>query len=175
MNSPFAELQPGVQPLGKVRDYLNEFIHAVQAGCLLEGINRREILLFSDYLECFGVPRCSSVLREGEEGDYLVILITGGAVITQFHEGLDKVVYVVKPGDIVGEMSMFDGQKRFASCVTTLPSDFAVLTHDKFMALLSDHPRLSSKIMLALLHTTTSKLRHVTNDKLPGLADVGFL
>lgn len=175
MNSLFAELQPGVQPLGNVRDYVNEFINAVHARSLLEGFSRRETLLLSGYLECFGVPRCSNVLREDDQGDFLVILLTGGAVITKVHDGLDKVVYVVNPGDIIGEMSMLDGQKRFASCITTLPSDFAVLTHDKFKALLSDHPRLSNKVLLALLQTTTGRLRHATKQMLPSLADFGFL
>jgi CRP/FNR family transcriptional regulator, cyclic AMP receptor protein len=175
MDSRFAELQPGVQPLGKVRDYVNEFIDAVHAGSLLKSFSRRETLLLSEYLECFGVPRCSTVLREGDEGDFLAILVTGGAVVTKAHEGLDKVVYVVNPGDIIGEVSMLDGQKRFASCVTTLPSDFAVLTHAKFKALLSDHPRLSNKVLLALLHTTAGRLRNVKKEMVPDLAEFGFI
>lgn len=175
MNSLFAGPQPGVQPLGNVRGYVNEFINAVQAGSLLKGFSRRETLLLSEYLECFGVPRCSTVLREGDEGDFLAILVTGGAVVTKVHDGLDKVVYIVSPGDIIGEVSMLDGQKRIASCVTTLPSDFAVLTHAKFKALLSDHPRLSNKVLLALLHTTVDRLRYAEKEMLPDLADFGFV
>lgn len=175
MSSHFAERQPGVEPLGNVRDYVNEFIAAVQDGALLEGFSRRDTLLLSGYLECFGVPRHSTVLREGDEGDFLAILITGGAVITKLHDGVEKMVCAVGPGDIIGEMSMIEGHKRFASCVTTVPSDFAVLTYANFKALLADHPRLSNKVLLALLHTTTGRLRHATKEMLPSLVDFGFL
>jgi CRP-like cAMP-binding protein len=175
MNSHFAEFQPDVEPLGKVREFVNEFIAAVETGSLLEGFSRRETLLLSGYLECFGVPRHSTVLREGDDGDFLAILITGAAVITKLHEGSDKMVCAIGPGDMIGEMSMIDGQKRSANCITTVPSDFAVLTHDRFKALLADHPRLSNKLLLALLHTTTARLRLATKEMLPGLADFGFL
>jgi len=175
MNSLFAESQPGVQSLGNIRDYVNEFINAVHNGSLLDGFSRREILSLSEYLECFGVPRCSTVLCEGDKGDFMTILVTGGAVITKAYDGIDKVVYVVKPGDIIGEFSMLDGQERFASCITTLPSDFAVLTQDKFMALMSDHPRLGNKVLLALLHTATGRLRCATQEMVPGPANFGFV
>lgn len=175
MNSHFADFQPSVEPLGIVRDYIDEFISAVHAGPLLEGFTRREALLLSGYLECFGVPRHFTVLREDDEGDFLAILITGGAVITKLHDGAEKMVCAVNPGDTIGEISMIDGQKRFASCITTVPSDFAVLTYDKFQALLTDHPRLSSKVLLTLLHATSSRLRRYTKEMLPNLADFGFV
>ncbi|OQW85727.1 MAG: hypothetical protein BWK72_20805 [Rhodoferax ferrireducens] len=175
MNSHFAELEPDVEPLGNVKDFVNEFISAVSAGTLLEGFTRRETLLLSGYLECFGVPRHATVLREGDESDFFAILVTGGAVITKLHDGAQKMICAINPGDLIGEMSMIDGQKRFASCITTVPSDFAVLTYDKFKALLADHPRLSNKVLLALLHTTTSRLSRATKELLPNLADFGFV
>ncbi|MBK9439974.1 MAG: cyclic nucleotide-binding domain-containing protein [Comamonadaceae bacterium] len=174
MVSHFADLQPDVEPLGTVRDFVNEFIEAVASGTLLQGFSRQETVLLSEYLQCFGVPRQSTILREGDEGDFLAILITGQAVVTKQHDGVDKVVYTVKPGDMIGEMSLIDGQKRFASCITTEPSDFAVLTADNFSAMLADHPRLANKLLLRLLNMTTARLRHATNRMLPGLIDFGF-
>lgn len=174
MVSHFAKLEPNVQSLGTVKDYVNEFIEAVQAGTLLQGFSHQETVLFSEYLQCFGVPRHSTVLREGDAGDFLAILITGEAVITKLHDGVDKVVYTVKPGDMIGEMSLIDGLNRFASCVTTQPSDFAVLTAANFRAMLANQPRLSNKLLLRLLLMTSARLRHATNRMLPGLVDFGF-
>ncbi len=167
MASHFAEFQPDVQPLGTVRDYVNDFIEAVQSGALLQGFSRQETVLLSGYLDCFGVPRKSTVLHEGDEGDFLAILITGEAIITKLHEGVEKVIYTVRPGDMIGEMSLIDGQRRFATCITTEPSDFAVLTTDNFSAMLADQPRLSNKVLLRLLQMTTERLRHATTCMMP--------
>jgi len=175
MNSHFAQLEADVEPLGNVRDYVNEFVSAVQAGSLLEGFHRREILSLSQYLECYGVPRHATVLREGDDGDFFAVLLTGSAVIVKWHDGVEKIVATVRPGDMIGEMSMIDGQKRFASCITTTPCDFAVLTQDKFNALLAEHPRLSNKVLLSLLQASNARLRHATSEMLPKLADFGFV
>ena len=174
MGSQFAEFQPNVEQLGTAKDYVNEFVEAVHNGELLQGFTRQETILLSEYFQCFGVPRGSVVVREGDEGDFLAILINGAAMVTKLHGTVQKEVAAIQPGDIIGEMSLIDGKKRFASCITTVPSDFGVLTIDSFNAMLADHPRLSNKLMLRLLQMTTARLRYATTRMLPGLSDVRY-
>jgi CRP/FNR family transcriptional regulator, cyclic AMP receptor protein len=170
MASHFAELQSGIEDLGHVSDFVNEFIEAVQPQRLFDEFSRQETTLLSEYLECFGVPRDSAVLREGDEGDFLAILVTGNAVIFKSHEGREMLVHQLKPGEMIGEMSLIDGQRRFASCFTTEPSDIAVLTRENFNNLLADHPRLANKFLMLLLRLNVSRLREATLLNLPGLA-----
>lgn len=171
MTSNFAELQPDAEPLGTISGFVNEFIDAVGPQHMFDDFSRQETALLSEYLECFGVPRDSVVVREGDEGDFLAILVTGHAVILKKHNDEDKVVHALEPGEMIGEMSLIDGQRRFASCVTTEPSDFGVMTRDSFNTLLADHPRLGNKFLLMLLRLNTSRLRHTTVQMLPGILD----
>jgi CRP-like cAMP-binding protein len=171
MTTNFAEFDPNIESLGSVSDFVNEFIDAVGPQALFEGFDREETALLTGYMECYGVPRDSLVLREGDEGNFLAILVTGRAIIIKSFEGVEKVVHDLQPGEMIGEMSLVDGQKRFASCVTTEPSDFAVLTHDNLYALIDAHPRLGNKLLLMLLGLTTNRLRHATTFMLPGLLD----
>jgi len=171
MNSHFAEFEPDLEPLGAVSDYVNEFIEAVEGGTLLQGFSRQETELLTQYLECFGVPRNTTVLHEGDDADFLAILITGQALITKRQDGSDKVIFNVRPGDVIGAMSMIDGTKRFDSCTTTEPSDFAVLTTDNFHALLADHPRLSNKLLLRLITQSNERLRSTIDSMMPGQID----
>ena len=171
MTSHFADLMPDVEPLGPVSDFVNEFIDAVSPQPMFQGFSAQETALLSQYMECFGVPRDSTVLREGDEGDFLAILVTGKAVILKAYDGVDKVVHELNTGEMFGEMSLIDGQKRFATCVTTEPSDFAVLTRERMDDMLADHPRLANKFLLMLLSLSTSRLRHATTYMLPGLMD----
>jgi len=175
MGSQFAELQSDVEPLGTVSDFVNEFIEAVKNQPVFEGFSRQETAMLSEYMECYGVPRDSVVLREGDEGDFLAILVTGKAVILKSRGKPDeKVVRRLLPGALFGEMSLIDGQKRFASCVTTEPSDFAVLSRDNLNAILADHPRLGNKFLLMLLKLSTSRLREATTVILPSLVDISL-
>lgn len=171
MTSNFADLQSDAEPLGVVSNFVNEFIEAVEPQSLFDDFSRQETALFSEYLECFGVPRDFVVLREGDDGDFLAILVTGAAVICKSYQGKQKVVHKLIPGEMIGEMSFVDGKQRHATCVTTEPSDFAVLTPINFDALLVQHPRLGNKFMLALLRQSTTRLREATGLMLPGLLE----
>ena len=171
MTSNFAELQPDAEPLGAVSGFVSEFIEAVTPQHMFDDFSRQETVLLSGYLECFGVPRDSVVVREGDEGDFLAILVTGKAVILKDHGGVKKIVHELVPGEMIGEMSLIDGQPRFASCVTTEPSDFGVLTSEGFKTLLADHPRLGNKLMLMLLRLNVTRLRNATIHSLPGMLD----
>lgn len=173
MNSHFAEFEPNLEPLGAVSDYVNEFIEAVDGGTLLQGFSRPETELLAHYLECFGVPRNITVLREGDDADFLAILITGQAVVTKRLGDEEKVIFNVMPGDVIGAMSMIDGTKRFDSCTTVEPSDFAVLSTTNFHSLLADHPRLSNKFLLRLITQGNRQLRDTIGNMLP--AQVDFL
>ena len=171
MPSNFAELEPNVEPLGPVSDFVNEFIDAIEPQPLFAGFSREEYALLSTYLQCFGVPRQSVVIREGDAGDFMAILVTGSAVILKTYAGSEKAVHALKPGEIIGEASLIDGQARRASCITTEPSDFAVLTRHYLDALLEDHPRLGNKVLLMLLNVSTSRLRSATAILLPGVLE----
>ncbi len=169
MSSNFADLQADVEELGTASGFINEFIEAIKSQPLLGTFSRQETVLLSEYLECFGVPRDTVVIREGDEGNFLAILVTGKAMILKSHEGVEKLVQEINPGDLVGAMSLIDGQPRFSTCATIEPSDFAVLTHNKLFDMLADHPRLGNKFLLMLLSLSTARLRHATTFMLPGL------
>lgn len=171
MPSNFAELEPNVERLGPVSDFVNEFIDAIQPQPLFAGFSQDECALLSTYLQCFGVPRQSVVIREGDTGDFMAILVTGSAVILKTYAGIEKVVCAIQPGEMVGEASLIDGQARRASCITTEPSDFAVLTRRHLDALLEDHPRLGNKFLLMLLNASTTRLRNASTIMLPGVLE----
>lgn len=167
MTSDFAELEPDTEALGPASGFLNEFIEAVRLQAPFEAFTDEETSLLSQYMECFGVPSNATVLREGNDGDSLAILLTGNAVVLQSHHGRQHVVSELKPGEMLGEMSLIDGQTRFYSCVTTEPSDFAVLTTARLKQMLDEQPRMGNKFLLMLLGLTTMRLRIATTPARP--------
>jgi CRP/FNR family cyclic AMP-dependent transcriptional regulator len=169
MHSNFGDLQPDVQALGSVSDFVNEFIEAVGPQHIFDTFSRAETTLLSEYLECFGVPRQTVVVKEGDDCDFLAILITGKAEIFKIQDSIPTTIQEILPGEIIGVMSFIDQQKRFASCITVEPSDFAVLTREGLNDMLADHPRLGNKFLLVLLGLTASRLRQVSSALVPGL------
>jgi CRP-like cAMP-binding protein len=169
MSTSFAELQPDVEPLGSVSDFVDEFVDVVQPVPLFAGFSREQTAILAAYMDCYGVPSDSVVVREGDEGDFLAILVTGSAVIVKTFNDKDVIIGELRPGDMIGEMSLVDGQRRFASCITDEPCDFAVLTNENLHKLLAEHHFLGNKFLLMLLGVTVDRLRQATLKMSPSL------
>lgn len=165
MTSNFGELHSDSEPLGAVSGFVNEFMEAVGSRHAFDEFDRNETLQLTQYFECFGVPRGTTVLSEGDKGDFLLIFLTGEGLVCR-GQGADKqILSILQPGDMVGEISFCDGRARTASCITRQPSDLAVLSRDNFNALLATHPRLGNKFLLVLLQQSVARLRNTYEAK----------
>lgn len=159
---------PDLEDLGSASGFVEEIQDIVKSLAVFEGFSSQESALLCDYMECFGAPRNVSILKEGDPGDFMIILLTGRVNVVKIDEqDTSKIVTNLGPGAFLGEMSLFDGRPRFASCITTQPSDIAVLSRDCLNNILRDHPRLGSKLMLVLIQTITERLREATTRMLP--------
>ena len=172
MVSPVAALLPDLVPLGRASDYLEEILEVLSPLALFEGFSAAECGELCEYLECFGAPSSTTIIREGEVGEFLMVVLTGRVqVVKRSSGGAGHVVAEVGPGGFVGEMSMIDGRPRFASCVSAEPTDLAVFTRDRLNAMMVDHPRLGQKFLLMLLRHSTGRLRDITVRIMPYLVD----
>lgn len=159
---------PQFEHLGSASGFVEEIHDVVKTLTPFESFTTPECGALCNYMECFGAPSNATVLREDASGDFLIIILTGKVDVVKSYGPDDrKIVAHVGPGGFIGEMSLVDGQHRFASCVTTEPTDFAVLTRGGLNAILVDHPRLGNKLLLVLLQLMTSRLRDATTRMLP--------
>jgi CRP/FNR family transcriptional regulator len=91
------------------------------------------------------------VVKEGDEGGTCYIVRSGRArAIREHPDGRSITLAHFAPGDIFGEMSMFDGEPRSATVETTEGTEaIAILSHDMHR-LLREHPEISVKLIAAL-------------------------
>jgi CRP/FNR family cyclic AMP-dependent transcriptional regulator len=98
------------------------------------------------------LPAGHVMTGEGEVGKEAFIIVSGHAEATIGGE----VVGTVGPGDIVGEMSLLDGEPRSATITTISPIDAFVANAAEFYRLMTG-PKLSR----AVLRQTVGRLRAV--------------
>ena len=93
----------------------------------------------------------------------MMLLMTGMIdVLRRNRYNYPSRIAVAHAGHALGEMSMFDGEPRFASCVTLEHSRIAVLTRDALVLVLSDEPKLGNKILLKLVQLLSERLRQTS-------------
>jgi CRP-like cAMP-binding protein len=111
------------------------------------------------------------IIREGETGDFMVFLIEGRIeVFKQDRWNAPRLIALISAGQSFGEMSMIDGEPRFASCVAAEPCMIAVLSRDDLARIILEQPTLGAKILMELVLMLSQRLRQ-TSSKLLDLMD----
>ena len=156
-------LYPQLQSLGNASLYLDEIVE-IEHVKLFEDFSKAEIEALCRYMICYAAPRGFRLLTEGDEGNYLLLILTGKVEVTkQVESGEARHIAIAEPGMSLGEMSMIDGAPRSASCDTIIPTDFAVLSRSSLNAILVQMPRLGNKFLLVLLQLMTTRLRNTSD------------
>jgi len=122
--------------------------------------SREDISFLANYMEIYRAQPGEIIIRENDAGDFMLLIIEGEVDILK--KGLrmeQQHMTSVGPGMTLGEMSMIDGEPRFATCLATQPTTFAVLTRDNMAKIILDHPGLGSKILVKLVGMLSSRLR----------------
>lgn len=171
VNADYRELFPSLEYLGSATRYVSEISDIIDQVPLFDDLKLPEVESLCGFMQCFGAPREVTLIDEASDGNFLLIILTGAVkVVREGGYGAPKVMATVGPGASLGEMSMIDGQPRFASCVTVEPTDFAVLSRDNLNEVLVNMPRLGNKFLLLLLRVMAARLREASNRLLPHIA-----
>jgi CRP-like cAMP-binding protein len=149
-----------IEYLGSAAGFVGEVMNAINMEVMFDEFYLYEIEELSQYLHCFAAPTGTVLLQEGEEGDHLIILLAGQVIVRKTDlGGTLHSLAMVGPGNILGEMSLIDGERRFASCVAAEPTRFAVMSKSELNEILALHPRLANKFQTMLLQIMVSRLR----------------
>ena len=65
----------------------------------------------------------------------------------------------VDAGKTLGEMSMIDGEARFATCVAAEPTVVAVLDRESLARIIVEQPMLGAKILMQMVLMLSQRLR----------------
>jgi CRP/FNR family cyclic AMP-dependent transcriptional regulator len=153
----------GLRPVGRASEFADE-IHGLMAKTpLFSGLDMEETRKLGAFMYVYEAPAGVTIISEGETGDFMMLLMNGMVdVLRRNRYNFPSRIAVAHAGHALGEMSMFDGEPRFASCVTLEASRIAVLTRDAMMLELHDEPRLGSKILLKLVQLLSDRLRQTS-------------
>ena len=157
--------------LGDATDFSGQ-IHALIPNCrLMENFSTAEVRLLSHFMNVYNAETGTEIIHEGDAGDFMMLILEGKVeVVKQDRWNRPQVIAVVDPGSTLGEMSMIDGEPRFATCVAVEPTKVAVLDRENMARILVEQPMLGAKILMELVLMLSQRLR-TTSTRLLRLLD----
>jgi CRP/FNR family transcriptional regulator len=118
------------------------------------------------------LERGEQLFAEGDPGDALHVVVDGKVKICRTSaDGRENVLALLGPGDLLGELAVFDSQPRAATAAAIVDSSFAVLARADFDAWLAEHPAVAASLLRALavrLRQTNEAMADLVFTDVPG-------
>jgi len=108
-----------------------------------------------EQIEQLAVPRRFEpgevVFREGDASDTCYIVREGRARATHEHgDGRTITLATFGPGDIFGELAMFEDERRSATVEAIEPTSVVAVLGPDMRALMREHPEIATRLVIAL-------------------------
>lgn len=151
---------PWLTQIGDATQFTDRLPGVADRVGLLDAFDPKDAWQLASRMPCYRAPAGSVLIGEGDAGDFGLFLLGGKVgVFKRDGSGATRRIGEALSGDILGEMSLIDGQPRTASCVAEDEVEFAVLDRDALSALLAEDPRLGAKVLIELVQHVSAKLR----------------
>jgi len=135
--------------------------------------SEEDIAALAGYMEVYRAQPGEIIIRESDEGDFMVLIVDGEIdILKKSYRSEQQHMTSAGPGMTLGEMSMIDGEPRFATCMAAQPTTFAVLTRDSMAKIILDHPSLGSKILVKMVTMLSLRLRQTSGRLLRMMEEV---
>ena len=156
-------LLESLEDLGSGTAFADQIFSLVGRSQFFAEFNRDDIALLGGYMRVYHAQPGQTIIREGDFGDYMLLIIRGEVDILRRNlMGEPQHLTSVTAGMTLGEMSMIDGEPRFATCVALKEITFGVLSRDNMVKIILEKPSLGAKILIKLVTLLSQRLRHTS-------------
>lgn len=116
-----------------------------------------------EYMTAYTAQTGHRLLHEGAYGTYMGLIISGSVeIVKEDSHGVGKVIAVLGPGKMIGEMGLIDGGPRSASAIARKETTLLVMTHTAFRSMADEQPRLALKVMMTMAKIGSQRLRQTS-------------
>ena len=157
------QLFDSLEKLGDGAAFAEQIFALVGRSQFFADFNRDDVSLFAGYMRIYRAQPGQTIIREGDVGDYMLMIIDGEIDIYKTNLMAEQQhMTSVGPGMTLGEMSMIDGEPRFATCVAVKATTFGVLARDNMVKIILEKPSLGAKILIKLVTMLSQRLRQTS-------------
>jgi len=152
---------PGATPIRarEVDEFTDADIQTLSDAPLLHELSDEDVEILKPYVHVVLLKRGEHLYDEGAVDDKLYAVIAGKVKLTRTSpDGREVLVRVQGPGELFGELAMFDPEYRTSTAAAITDSRLAVIAHDDLRHVLCTRPSMA----MLLLKELAQRLRNLT-------------
>ncbi len=109
------------------------------------------------------IPPNRDIIRQDEYGNFMVVLLSGAVAVDRVQPWGERLrLAEIRPGEILGEMSLLDSGIRFSACTTMNECEVGVLTAEGMDDMMAASPQLAANLIALLARKLSLRLRVVS-------------
>ncbi len=130
---------------------MEDVVRHLSESLFFQQLGHEELFALAQCGSRFTVAADAEIIRRGEEGDALYLVLEGGVKVTiPESQGVEFVVARLGKGSIFGELSLLDREPRSATVTTVVDSTLFMIRRADFHRLLLQHQGLLAWLLAGL-------------------------
>jgi CRP/FNR family transcriptional regulator, cyclic AMP receptor protein len=143
-----------------VSEFTDEDVATLSEAPLLKELSEADVKAIRPHTHVVTLRRGDRLYDEGDIDDQLYVVIEGKVKLTRTSsDGREVLVRVQGPGDMFGELAMFDPTYRTSNASAVTDARLAAIAHDDLREVLNGRPAIA----LLLLRELAQRLRIITD------------
>ncbi|HWD94161.1 MAG TPA: cyclic nucleotide-binding domain-containing protein [Verrucomicrobiae bacterium] len=126
---------------------------------ILAELNDAQLSHLSDFMELQQIQQWNTVVRQGEPGDAMYLILEGELRARIMVGDRESVLATFGPGDFFGDMALFDHGPRSADIIANVESTLLKISSIAFARLAKEAPALATPFLQATSRTLASRIR----------------
>ena len=114
---------------------------------------------FLDFVEIMRVPHWATIVKQGDHGDAMYLVVEGELSVRMKSSGAETVLAKLCMGDFFGDISLFDHGPRSADVIADSSSILLKISAASFTELGRNAPDLATPFLMAIGRTLTARIR----------------
>ena len=159
----------GLEVIGAC-ERLSQWPGLMQQSALLHDFSNAEVDAFGSLMLHVRAQPGQMLIVEGDANDWMMLLLHGtvdvgkriGPEAAREERGDNTRLAVLRSGAVLGEMSMFDGEPRYASCWALSTVEAAVVDRAAVSLLIRTRPDIGAKLLVKLTQLLAQRLRNTS-------------
>ena len=118
------------------------------------------------------IAKGSILFKEGDDGEHLYVIVDGKLKLgTSSGDGRENLLSILGPGEMFGELSLFDPGPRTSTATAVTDAKLISLSHEKVIPWLKQNPEVSLQLLTRLsqrLRRTNEAVGDLVFSDVPG-------